>query len=96
MDRNSDDPRVAEYELLKEEILQFDRLVVQVLGFMFPVIGLILAHGITTESPYVFLVPLPILLAVNLYVTDKRWGTWLIATYLKLYCESPDGFRWET
>jgi len=92
----SEDTRLKEYELLREEILHFDRLVVQVLGLCFPLLGVIIAQGLASEEARIFLVPLPILFIVSLYVADKRWGTWLIAYYLRTRLEHETGPLWET
>jgi hypothetical protein len=92
----SEEARLKEYDLLRQEILQFDRLVVQVLGLCFPLLGVVIAQGLASDEARIFLVPLPILFITSLYVADKRWGTWLIAYYLRTRLEGETGPLWET
>jgi hypothetical protein len=89
--------RLKEYELLRTEILQADRLVVQVLGIALAGVSVVLAQGFVCDEPLIFLVPYPLLAVAGLYVADKRWLVWLIASYLRSRLESEGaGPLWET
>jgi len=96
MPHEDDEARLKEYELLRNEILHYDKLVVQVLGLCFPLLGIILAQGVTGDDARIFLIPIPVLFIVSLYVADKRWATWLIAYYLRSRVDRSSGPLWET
>ncbi len=89
--------KLKEYELLRQELLHHDRAVLQVIGLILGFLGIITAQGLTSGNPYVFIVPLPVLVGLNIYVSDKRWAIWLIASYLQHFVEKPGlGPSWET
>jgi hypothetical protein len=92
----SDDRRLKEYEIMREEILHSDRLVVQVISISLGLIGVVLGQGIVAQNPFVFLVPFPFIWAISRYVEDKRWLIWLVAAYLRKHIEGPKGPSWET
>jgi hypothetical protein len=71
--------------------------VLQVIGLILGFLGVITAQGLTSGNPYVFIVPLPVLVGLSIYVADKRWAVWLIASYLQHFVEKPGlGPSWET
>jgi len=89
--------RLKEYEMLRQELMHYDRSVLQVLGITLGFLGVITAQGIASGSPYVFVVALPLLIVVHSYVADKRWVIWTVASYLRRFVEDRDlGPRWET
>lgn len=91
------DAQLKEYELLRQELLQLDRAVLQAIGLIIGFIGVITAQGLTSGNPFVYLITLPLVFGFSFYIFDKRWGIFLIASYLKNYIENPEsGPRWET
>ena len=88
---------LKEYELLRQELMGHDRAVLQVIGIVLGFIGVMTAQGITSYNPYVFLVPLPILTLMSIYISDKRWIIWLMASYITKFVEDRGlGPQWET
>ena len=92
----SENSRLKEYELLRDEILHADRLVVHVISMSLGLIGIIIGQGVVSGNPYIFLIPFPIIWASSRYVEDKRWLIWVIAAYLRRHLEGSDGPSWET
>ncbi len=89
--------KLKEYELLRQAISSHDRSTLQLTSISIGFIGIISAQGLTSENPYVFLIGLPVLFVLSVYISDKRWTIWLIASYIKTYLESDElGPRWET
>ncbi len=91
------DGQLKEFELLRQELLQHDRAILQVVGLILGFIGIITAQGLTSGNPYVFLIPFPVLTGLSKYISDKRWAIWLIASYIMQFIEDSElGPRWET
>ena len=89
------DQILREYELLRDENLQADRLVLQMMTIVFSVTGIIIVQGLS-KNPHIFLVPFPILWVASCYVADKRWVGILTSSYLR-FLESDDmQLRWQS
>jgi hypothetical protein len=92
-----DEGVLKEYEQLRTEILHADRLCLEAMSIAFAAASLLLGYGVEKESAFVCIAPVPLLWIASLYVADKRWVIWLIASYLRTYIESPEsGIRWES
>jgi hypothetical protein len=92
---------LAEYGYLRQEILDADRAIYQVLGFVLAASGLLFARAFDLENPaqgalilaiiQVFALPCHLLLRAN------RKRIWRIATYLRIFVEpNLPGVQWET
>jgi hypothetical protein len=94
---DSTEGRLKEYELLRQELLQYDQSILQIVGIVIGLIGVVTAQGLTSGNPWIFVVPLPVLIVLSTYVSDKRWIIWLIASYISEFIEKQDlGPQWET
>ena len=97
MAAQASDFQLKEYELLRTELLQHDRAVLQTISIFMGFVGVITAQGIVSGNPYVFLIPLPIVLVLYMYIADKRLTIWLMASYLREFVEKQRlGPLWET
>lgn len=91
------DGLLKEYEQLRQGILHTEGSILQVLGIVLGAVGVITAQGFSSKSPYIFLIAMPLMTITSFYIADKRWGIWLVASYLKKFVESKEsGLQWET
>ncbi|MFC1607138.1 hypothetical protein ACFL47_04125 [Candidatus Latescibacterota bacterium] len=98
MDRfDTTEGQLKEYDLLRQEILQTGRVITQIITISISIVGLITAQGLRSQNPFIFLIPLPIILVLSMYVFDQRWVVWLIASYIRKFVEQAGlGPCWET
>ncbi|MGD2084558.1 MAG: hypothetical protein PVH61_00090 [Candidatus Aminicenantes bacterium] len=88
---------LEEYKLLREEIFMYDRQILQALAIILSASGLIIAQGFLKGDGKIFLIPIPILFLMYLYIVDKRFGIWVIGTYIAVHLESLlPGLNWES
>src|SRR3712207_3884996 len=71
---------LKEYDARVQGIVATEAGIHQFTGFIMAAIAGITAAGINAkEDPYLFLVPIGLLIVANLYTTEKRWVIWLHA-----------------
>ncbi len=88
---------LEEYKSLREEILANDRLCLQAITIALSATGIIFGQGLANKNCWIFLIPMPILAVIYYYVTDKRFGTRVIASYIVAFLEPQlSGLNWET
>ena len=88
---------LEEYKSLREEILANDRLCLQAIAIVLSATGIIFVQGFAIKNCWFFLIPIPIIEIVYYYVTDKRFGTWVIASYIVVFLEPQlSGLNFET
>jgi len=88
---------LEEYKLLRSEIHNYDHHIIQALAIVLGATGVIFAQGFASNNPWIFVLPMPILAAVYFYLIDKRFGMWLIGSYLVAHVEPHlPGAQWET
>lgn len=91
------DAVLAEYNSLRAEILHADRVALGVMGIALSSTTLIASYAIANSSPFVFLVPLPVLWMALRYIATKRWDIYTIGSYIRCRIENTGiGLGWET
>jgi len=88
---------LEEYKLLRSEIHNYDHQIIQALAIVLGATGVIFAQGFAHSSPWIFVLPMPVLAGVYFYLVDKRFGMCLIGSYLVAHVEPRlPGAQWET
>jgi hypothetical protein len=82
------DGALVEYQARVQGIAATDTGIIQFTGIVMAAVSGITAAGITAKDPYLFLVNFGLLIAANLYITEKRWVIWLHAAYIRKYLEN--------
>lgn len=93
----SDTARLAEYQMLQDEIASNSSLVAQVFIFSVTATAALIGYGIEAGNWLVFLAPFAVLLPSMWFIASQLEATVRIATYIRLFLE-PDveGLNWET
>ncbi len=88
---------LAEYEALRDEILQRQKIVNELLTYSIISTGALLGYGFTVQQGYIFLVSFAILIPLSYAVKKESDTILVIATYIYAVIERRElGFSWET
>jgi hypothetical protein len=88
---------LEEYKTLREEILYRGRRKINIVIYTVLATGALLGYAIQNPSPYVFLIPLAILIPFSYNIKGLANGNLKIATYISVVIESKsDRLNWET
>lgn len=86
--------KLKEYEILRQEILQYLGEYQNVRNMMYIITATILGFGLTNENAveYVYLLPLVVIIPSLFVYSDYRRGIVRVAMYLKVFCEESKDF----
>ncbi len=92
-----DEAQRAEYDTLRSEALQQDRVISEVYALMLAAEGVIVGQGFSSENGLVFLAAFLVLPLIFYYIWDKRCVIWRIAGYIRVFLEDEiDNLGWES
>ncbi len=92
-----DEAQRAEYQTLRSEILQHDRVISQIYALMVAAEGAIVGWGLSSNNGLVFLIGFLVVPPVFYYIWDKRFTIWKIAGYIRAFLEDEiSNLGWES
>ena len=90
-------PQIEEFKALREEIVGFQRAIVQVFTFSVIAAGALIGYGLNSQVGYLFLAPFAILLPCGFGIVRKMDAILRNGAYIKFFIEDEvEGFQWET
>ena len=89
--------KIEEYKALREEIMGFQRAIIQLFTFSTIAAGALIGYGLTSQVGYVFLAPFAILFPCGFGMLGKMDAILRAGAYIKCFIEDEvEGFNWET